>query len=117
MMINKQRLQYIALVSVAIILGLRSIAGAAQFAYITNLGSNNVSVIDTATKTVASTVNVGDSPIAVGQFIGKTAPTITWSKPANIVYGTPLSSTQLNEVLQIQYLELQYMEPLYIPHP
>lgn len=95
-MINKQRLQSIALVSVAFILGLISIAGAAQFAYITNLGSNNVSVIDTVTKTVVSTVNVGNSPIAVGQFIGKTTPTITWSKPANIVYGTPLSSTQLN---------------------
>jgi YVTN family beta-propeller protein len=95
-MINKQRLQSIALVSVAIILGLISIVGAAPFAYITNLGSNNVSVIDTATKMIVSTVNVGNSPIALGQFIGKTAPTITWSKPADIVYGTPLSSTQLN---------------------
>ena len=34
-----------------------------------NAGSNNVSVIDTATNTVTSTVNVGKDPIAFGQFI------------------------------------------------
>ena len=28
--------------------------------------------------------------------IGKDVPTITWNKPADIVYGTPLSATQLN---------------------
>jgi|ERR1035437_1802456 YVTN family beta-propeller protein len=95
-MINKQKLQSIVLVSVTIILGLISIADAAQFTYITNLSNNNVSVIDTATKTVVSTVNGGNSSIAVGQFIGGKVLTITWSEPANIVYGTPLGSTQLN---------------------
>lgn len=35
-----------------------SIAGATPFAYITNWGSNTVSVIDTSTNTVTQTVNV-----------------------------------------------------------
>ncbi len=37
-------------------------AGAAPFAYITNSGSNNVSVIDTATNTVVASVTVGSIP-------------------------------------------------------
>ena len=28
--------------------------------------------------------------------VSRATPTITWSNPANITYGTPLSSTQLN---------------------
>src|SRR5688500_13470854 len=36
-----------------------------EFAYVTNQGSNNVSVIATATNTVTTTVPVGDSPGAV----------------------------------------------------
>src|SRR2546425_13328919 len=43
---------------------------ATPFAYIPNSGSNNVSVIDTATVTVVATVGVGINPIAFGQFIG-----------------------------------------------
>src|ERR1700730_6312957 len=37
----------------------------AQNAYITNQGSNNVSVIDTATNTVIATIPVGSDPYAV----------------------------------------------------
>jgi YVTN family beta-propeller protein len=37
-------------------------AEAAPFAYVANGGSNNVSVIDTATKTVVATVGVGLGP-------------------------------------------------------
>ena len=40
-------------------------AHAAPFAYISNSGSNNVSVIDTATNTVIATVPVGTTPYAV----------------------------------------------------
>jgi YVTN family beta-propeller protein len=45
-------------------------ASAAPFAYISNQGSATVSVIDTATNTVAATVPVGDIPVAFGMFIG-----------------------------------------------
>lgn len=45
---------------------LASLAGAAPFAYIPNVGSNNVSVIDLANNTVTATVPVGGSPQAVG---------------------------------------------------
>ena len=38
-----------------------------------NVGSKNVSVIDTATNTVTATVPVGTSPVAFGQFIGPEA--------------------------------------------
>jgi hypothetical protein len=39
-------------------------------------------------------------PINFGQFTGgqKATPTITWNKPADIFYGTSLSSTKLNAV-------------------
>ena len=58
-MTNKQKLYLIALVSTAMVLMLISIAGAAPFAYIhQTCGSNNVSVIDTATNTVTTTVPV-----------------------------------------------------------
>jgi len=42
-----------------------SITNAAPFAYITNFGSSNVSVIDTATNQVTATVNVGVQPDGV----------------------------------------------------
>ena len=66
--------------------------------YVANGHSNTVSVINTTTNAVTATVNVGGSPWAFGQFIGPepVAPTITWDNPADIVYGTPLNSTQLN---------------------
>jgi YVTN family beta-propeller protein len=47
------------------ILMLMSIAGGTPFVYITNSGSNNVSVIDTATNTVTATVSVGYNPLGV----------------------------------------------------
>ena len=59
----KNKLYSIALVSTAMILILVSTAGAAPFAYITNTGSNNVSVIDTATDNVTATVNVGSESL------------------------------------------------------
>ena len=61
----KNKLYSRALVSIAMILMLASIAGAAPFAYITNPGSNNVSVIDTATDNVTATVDIGSSPYGV----------------------------------------------------
>src|ERR1035437_9644431 len=64
-MINKQKLYSIALISAAMILMLVSIAGAAPFAYISNLGSNTVSVIDTANNIVTATVNVGIDPLGI----------------------------------------------------
>jgi YVTN family beta-propeller protein len=64
-MINKQKLYAIALISIAMILVLLNIADAAPFAYITNSGSNTVSVIDTATNQATATVNVGNGPYGV----------------------------------------------------
>ncbi len=65
-MVNKQKLYSIALVSTALVLMLISIIYAAPFVYITNSGSNNVSVIDTATNTVIATVPVESHPSRVG---------------------------------------------------
>ena len=51
----------------------------------------------TATYTGAPTFLASESdPVAV--TITKATPTINWANPANITYGTPLSSTQLNAV-------------------
>lgn len=63
--INNKKLYSIALVSIAMLLMLVSIAGAAPFAYITNSNNNNVSVIDTETNNVTATVNVGWYPVGV----------------------------------------------------
>ena len=43
-----------------------------------------------------------------------TTPTITWSNPADIVYGTPLSSTQLDATATDPQLKIQLMEHLSI---
>jgi len=42
-----------------------SIAGASPFAYITNQESNSISVIDTTTNKVTTTISVGSSPVGV----------------------------------------------------
>ncbi len=47
---------------VLLMAGGASSPSAAPYAYVANFGSNNVSVIDTATNTVTATVNVGNSP-------------------------------------------------------
>ena len=52
-------------ISVLAVVMLMSIAGAASFAYITNSGSNTVSVIDTATNRVTATVKVGNNSYGV----------------------------------------------------
>ncbi len=57
---SKQRLYSIILLSIAMILMLVSIAGGAPRAYIPNYGSNNVSVINTATDNIKAMVNVYD---------------------------------------------------------
>ena len=57
------RFRYILPLIVAL-LG-HNIAVAAPFAYITNTNSNSVSVIDTATNTVVTTVPVGFAPLGV----------------------------------------------------
>ena len=67
--------------------------------YVANSKSNGVSVINTTTNTVIATVPVEYWSIAFGKFIGdRTVPTITWSNPTNIAYGTALSSTQLDAI-------------------
>ena len=64
-MINEQKLYLLTLMSVAMIFMLVGIAGAAQFAYITNFNDNTVSVIDTANNTVTATLQVGLFPKGV----------------------------------------------------
>jgi YVTN family beta-propeller protein len=44
------------------LVAMTSTAEAAPFAYVTNQGSNNVSVIDTATNAVVVTIAVGNNP-------------------------------------------------------
>ena len=66
--------------------------------YVANSGANTVSVINTTTDTVIATVPVGTQLRALGSLwvIYPATPIITWSNPADITYGTPLSSTQLD---------------------
>ena len=53
-----------AIAAMALALGIWP-AEAAPFAYVTDNGSNSVSVIDTATNTVMATVPVGNNPVGV----------------------------------------------------
>jgi YVTN family beta-propeller protein len=64
-MLGKQKLYLRALVSIAFILMLVGIVDAAQFAYIINYGSNNVSVINTTTNNVTTNVTVGTNPYGI----------------------------------------------------
>ena len=58
--------RFIALVSLAFGIGFAPAPAAAEpFAYVANLSSNTVSVIDTATNTVVATVPVGSDPFGV----------------------------------------------------
>jgi YVTN family beta-propeller protein len=63
--------------------------------YVTNGGSNTVSIINTVTKKVTTTVNVQRYPYAFGQFIGKSVPIITFTKPTDSKSGAILSNIQL----------------------
>ena len=70
--------------------------------YVVNGGNNNVSVINTTNNTAYNSVNVGNNPTAFGQFIPTLiTPTITWTNPANITYGTSLSGTQLDATASV----------------
>jgi YVTN family beta-propeller protein len=62
--INAIRLSYVAFVLYWIATG-STLAQAQPFAYVTNVGSNTASVIDTATNTVVATVPVGIAPFGV----------------------------------------------------
>ena len=44
---------------------------------------------------------VGNNSASFGQFIGKPAPIIAWNNPPDIVYGTPLSNTQLDATASV----------------
>jgi len=61
------------------------------------------SSVGTHTFTVTSQDLVGNTgaPSSVTYTVGKATPTVTWSNPAPIVYGTPLSGTQLNATANI----------------
>jgi len=63
--------------------------------YVANYNSITVSIINTATNNV-NNMGVGNGPASFGKFIEKLTPIINWSKPADITYGTALSSTQLD---------------------
>ena len=50
----------------------------------------------TLTATAAATANANAATASVTLQVQKATPVVTWSAPASIVYGTPLSATQLN---------------------
>jgi gliding motility-associated-like protein len=75
-----------------------------------------IDVLPTATTTAIAASPIGTYPINVAGgadanysfiyvsgvlTIGKTAPIVTWNNPAAIVYGTPLSASQLNATANV----------------
>jgi hypothetical protein len=55
----------------------------------------------TLTVTAAATTNYNQATGSVTLTVNKANQTINWSNPANIPYGTPLSSTQLNATVTV----------------
>jgi len=100
---NKQRVYRlkITLIMALTFFVLVSIAGATPYAYITNEGSNTVSVIDTATNSVAATVNVGNYPYGVAISPDGNMVYVTDYAIANGVYGLSVSviDTSRNSVI------------------
>ena len=80
---------------------------AGTYAYTQNTGGSNspvtsTTVLDPGTYNLEATFTPGSSNYASGQtaqvqlVVDKCTPVISWSNPADITYGTALSSTQLN---------------------
>jgi YVTN family beta-propeller protein len=65
-------------------------AALAVNAYITNLDSNTVSVIDIATNTVTATIPVGSFPVAFGVFIQP--PQLAWTSGFSNCHGQSISA-------------------------
>ena len=61
------------------------------------------SSVGTHTFTVTSQdlVSNTSSPSSVTYTVGKATPTVTWSNPASIIYGTPLGASQLNATASV----------------
>src|SRR5204863_6410355 len=76
---------------------------AGTFAYspaagtVLNAGSQTLAV----TFTPADAANYNDATASVTVKVAKAAPAITWSNPADIVYGTALGATQLNAAANV----------------
>jgi hypothetical protein len=51
--------------------------------------------------TPTDTVNYAPATATVAIAVGRATPALTWSAPANITYGTPLSATQLNATASV----------------
>src|ERR1700730_5117395 len=71
----------------------------AQNAYITNAGSNNVSVIDTATNTVTATITVGSVPVGVAISPDGTRVYVTNSQPASATGTASVIDTASNTAI------------------
>lgn len=84
--------------------------------FVNGENSSVIDVLPSATTTAIAASPIGTYPINVSGgsdnnysfvyvngvlTVGKTAPIITWNNPAPIVYGTPLSSTQLNATANV----------------
>jgi len=66
----------------------------------TVLNAGTAQVLST-TFTPTDAANFATATASVAITVGKAAPTIAWSAPANIVYGTALSATQLNATASV----------------
>ena len=64
-----------------------------------NAGNNQTLAV---TFTPTDTANFNNASASVQINVLKATPTINWSNPADIIYGTPLSSTQLNATASFQ---------------
>jgi len=67
-----------------------------KHAYVTNFGSNNVTVVRTATNTVVATIPVGAEPLAVGIIPPPGVPFLAFSARLAITFGAAPNQDSFN---------------------
>src|SRR5262249_3326317 len=73
---------------------------------VATVSGNTLTIVGAGTTTLTAS-QPGDgnyrpaTPVSVDYTITKTTPVLTWANPADIVYGTPLSGTQLNATANV----------------
>ena len=67
-----------------------------KHAYVTNFGSNNVTVVRTATNTVVATIPVGAEPLAVGVIPPPGVPFLAFSARLAITFGAAPNQDSFN---------------------
>ena len=101
-----QRLSIVLFLLLSMGVGLSTVTAQAQTqAYVTNNGSNTVSVIDTATNTVVATIPIGGEPLGIAITPAPQAPTSKQCKHGGYLNFGPPAGPFKNQGQCVSYVE------------